>query len=117
MPLPTFAVRRLAWYVPVLLCTAAALADPAGKELFENNCASCHGIDGKARTPMGKKLGAKDLAASTFTDAQVEAQIRDGKKDARGSEKMPAYRERLSAADISAIVAYVKAFRPEPAKP
>jgi mono/diheme cytochrome c family protein len=91
---------------------AQVAAADAGATVFENNCAPCHGLDGKARTPAGKKLGAKDLSGSTLADADIAKQIRDGSKDKNGKEKMPPFKEKLGAAEISAVVEYVKTFRP-----
>jgi mono/diheme cytochrome c family protein len=42
------------------------------KEIYAKECAKCHGDDGKGDTKMGKKLGAKD-----YTDAKVQAEMKD----------------------------------------
>ena len=42
------------------------------KENWDNLCAKCHGAEGKGDTKMGQKLGAKD-----FTDAKVQADLKD----------------------------------------
>ena len=42
------------------------------KENWDNLCVKCHGAEGKGDTKMGAKLGAKD-----FTDAKVQADIKD----------------------------------------
>ncbi|MGZ4974648.1 MAG: c-type cytochrome, partial [Limisphaerales bacterium] len=39
---------------------------------YDKQCAKCHGADGKGDTKMGKKLGAKD-----YTDAKVQAELKD----------------------------------------
>ncbi|MCX6955798.1 MAG: c-type cytochrome, partial [Verrucomicrobia bacterium] len=75
------------------------------------HCAACHGADGRARTPAGKKLGAKDLSESKFTDAEIETRILHGVKDKKGAERMPAFKERLRAEEVAALVAFVKTFR------
>lgn len=82
-----------------------------GAELFEKNCAACHGMDGRARTPAGRKLGAKDLSESKTTDAEIEKQITEGKKDNRGEQKMPAFKGTLAADDIKLLIPWVKKFR------
>ncbi len=111
-------VFRLGRYVPVasavvaLGCSRVCAAVPSPRELFEDKCAPCHGVDGKARTPAGKKLGAKDLSESKLEETQIERQIRDGAKDQRGAEKMPPFRDKLASAEITALVGYVKTFRP-----
>lgn len=39
-----------------------------GKNLFEvKTCVLCHGVDGKASTPMGKAVGATDLTAENLS--------------------------------------------------
>lgn len=92
------------------ICTAKSQA-AGGKALFEEHCASCHGPDGKARTPAGKKMGAKDLTESKASEADVIRQILDGTKDSKGNARMPAFREKLSVDDVSALAAFVKTLR------
>ena len=84
------------------------------KELWEKNCASCHGKDGKGDTKMGKKAGVKD-----YTDAKFQADyneekgakaIKEGVKD-NGKEVMKPFAEKLSDADIKSLAAYVKTFK------
>jgi cytochrome c553 len=60
--------------VVVSLYIASALSIKAGdpKTNWANNCAQCHGPDGRANTKMGKQVGAKDL-----TDAKVQASFSD----------------------------------------
>lgn len=106
-------VKAVLHLFPVLafvICTAGAQAAD-GKALFAEHCASCHGADGKGRTPAGKKLGAKDLTESKAADADIIRQILDGINDAKGKARMPAFREKLSTDDASALTAFVKTFR------
>ena len=101
----------------LLLCGVLGLMSPAAsgtvdvEAVYGANCASCHGADGKGRTPAGKKLRVKDLAASMLPDTEMEKQIASGTQDAKGSQRMPAFREKLSAEEIAALIAYVKAWR------
>jgi mono/diheme cytochrome c family protein len=98
----------------LLVCafaTLPALRAATGAELFVDNCASCHGADGKARTPIGRKLGAKDLGESNLSEAAIIQQITNGKKNERGGEKMPAFKDKLTPADIAALATYVKGLR------
>ena len=90
----------------------AALAQGAdGVDVFAQYCTPCHGADGKARTPAGKKLGAKDLSESKLPDAEIEKQILGGKKDERGSDRMPAFKGRLTESEVASLVVFVKTFR------
>lgn len=83
------------------------------KEQWDKNCASCHGKDGKGDTKMGRKSGVKD-----YTDAKVQAEMTDAKalkaiKNGiveNGKERMKGYSEKLSEADIKALVAYMRTF-------
>lgn len=82
-----------------------------GAELFGEHCAPCHGVDGKARTPAGRKLGAKDLSQSKLTDAEIEKQITLGTKNERGVDRMPSFKGKLAPDEITMLVGYVKTFR------
>jgi mono/diheme cytochrome c family protein len=93
------------------LITARPVRAADGATLFVKNCASCHGADGKAQTPAGKQLGARDLALSRIPDATIERQITVGGKEAGGSGKMPAFKARLTSEEIKTLVAYVKSLR------
>jgi mono/diheme cytochrome c family protein len=82
-----------------------------GKELFAKNCTPCHGPDGKAQTPIARKLGVKDLTQSKLTEAEIEKQILEGKRDEHGKEKMPPFKTKLSTNEVKSLVAEVKALR------
>lgn len=92
---------------------AIALAAPVA-ENWENHCAKCHGADGKGQTKAGKKLNVKD-----YTDAKVQADMKDEdmiKATAdgvfeKGKERMKAYKDELSAAEIKELVAYIRKFK------
>lgn len=80
---------------------------------YDKHCAKCHGKDGKGQTKMGKKLGAKD-----YTDAKVQADMKDdaafkGIKEGikeKGKEVMkPA--EGMSDAEITALVKHMRTFK------
>jgi mono/diheme cytochrome c family protein len=97
----------------VLLLGAATSRGETPAEVFENSCASCHGVDGKAHTPMGRKSRAGDLSASKLDDAAIERQIREGSKDAHRANRMPAFADKLTPEQIKALIEHVKSFRPK----
>ena len=83
-------------------------------ENWDNNCAKCHGADGKGQTKVGKKLNLKD-----YTDAAVQAKMTDEEMTkaitegikADGKEKMKAFKEEISDAEIKDLVAFVRKFK------
>ena len=93
---------------PVILFANGAFAADAAAN-WNQHCAACHGKDGSGSTMMGKKLGVKDYrdpkVQAEFTDAQATQLITDGK------DKMKAFKGKLSADEIKALVAYVRAFK------
>jgi len=78
--------------------------------LFVESCATCHGMDGRARTFHGRILGARNLTdakwQATSTDPEIATAIRTGPK------AMPAFAKKLSPAEIEALVIYVRTFKP-----
>ncbi|HUL54502.1 MAG TPA: c-type cytochrome [Opitutaceae bacterium] len=114
MRLPLPHIRPWLTAVPagaLLLAWPCAGRAADGPALFADNCASCHGADGKARTPAGRKVHAKDLSLSQLTDEGIVRQIREGFRDSHGQPAMPPFKERLSDEEIKALVPMVKSFR------
>jgi mono/diheme cytochrome c family protein len=81
---------------------------------WNQHCASCHGKDGKGDTIMGKKLGVKNYydakVQTAFTDAEMARAIKEGVKTNR-KETMEPFGNKLSDADIKALVAYIRSFK------
>jgi mono/diheme cytochrome c family protein len=84
------------------------------KAVWENNCAQCHGKDGRADTKMGQKLSAKDLTdpkvQANFSDAKATQSIKEGVKE-NGKTTMKAFGGKLSEEEIKALVAYVRTLK------
>ena len=81
------------------------------RAVYLQSCARCHGADGAAQTEQGELYNATD-----FTDAGWWRRARP--TDARlrrfivnGGSGMPAFGKRLSAAEVNALVPYVRAFK------
>ncbi|MFN5218266.1 MAG: c-type cytochrome [Sphingomonadales bacterium] len=78
--------------------TVAAIS---GEEIYKaNNCAVCHGADGKLMLNS-----AKDLTASTLSRAETEHQILNGKN------AMPGYKNSLTPEQLKSLTDYVEGFR------
>ena len=94
-----------------LALTSTALAAD-GSAVYADNCAKCHGDDGKGATKMGTKLGCKDYSDATvqaaLTDDQAFKSVKEGlKKDDKTLMKP----SELSDDDIKASVAYLRTLK------
>ena len=92
--------------VAIVFASSGAAFGADGAALWAQNCASCHGKDGSGATTMGKKLAVKDYSKDQgFSDAEATNVIKNGKG------KMKAYKDKLSDADVKALVAYVRSLK------
>ena len=83
----------------------------APSDLYKQYCAKCHGDSGKADTPKGQKMKARD-----FTDAEWQ----EGEKDAdliqsvtEGKDDMPPFGKKLTKEQIEGLVKVVRDFAPK----
>jgi mono/diheme cytochrome c family protein len=101
-------LRRCLWAgvaVAFLIPSSAAAqekGDPRrGREVFEQNCAMCHGSDASGMMGMHPSLRG---AIERLSREGVEVTIRNGRDV---MPPMPAFEGRLSDEDISAVIAYL----------
>ncbi len=73
--------------------------------LFQQNCAGCHGTDGKGTRSLRTPDFTSRSIQSGLSDQQVLDTIRNGK-----AGRMPAWSGKLSDAQITALAAYVRSF-------
>jgi cytochrome c6 len=98
--------RKIFVFATVIIASAGIgfAADAAAN--WAQNCASCHGKDGSGNTMMGKKLAVKDYTKEQgFSDAEATNVIKNGKG------KMKGFKDKLSDADVKALVAYVRSLK------
>src|SRR5436853_4942395 len=106
--------KTLIVVLAIAACAALSARADDAKVIYEKDCAKCHGADGKGDTKMGKKLGAKD-----YTDAKVQAELKDdvafkavkeGLKDKDDKTLMkPA--DKLSDDEIKGLIAHLRSFK------
>lgn len=96
------------WLIATLILLVASVsfaAAPGAADIYKSKCASCHGPDGKGTTTIGKSMKVRDLSSADVqkqSDADLQKIISDGKG------KMPAYKAKLSVADVSSLVAFIR---------
>ncbi|NNE68621.1 MAG: cytochrome c [Pyrinomonadaceae bacterium] len=76
-----------------------------GAEIYAASCRSCHAANGSGNTRRGKRKGAKDLRSSRISRKRGISIIRNGKG------KMPGFKKRLTAKEITRVNNFVRGFR------
>lgn len=75
--------------------------------IYSQNCARCHGTDGRAQTPKGRKVDAVDFTNGDWTPDTGH----DTRVVTKGKGSMPAFGNKLTSAQISAVVQYIRRFK------
>jgi len=86
--------------VGVALFAAEKAEHPSA--LFKQYCAKCHGEDGKANTPKGSQLMARDFTDSEFQSSKTDEQLI--KTVTEGHEDMPPFGKKLTKEQIESLV-------------
>ena len=77
----------------------------ASRAVFLNNCARCHGGDGKGETDIGKSKDTPDISGGKvkgWSSGKLTRIITNG------DSEMPAFGKKLSKAQIAGLVKYVR---------
>jgi mono/diheme cytochrome c family protein len=96
-----FVTLALLSLVFALALPPVAAADAAAD--YKAKCAMCHGADGMGKAPMGTNLTTADV--QKMSDADLTAAITNGKG------KMPAYKGKLTDAQIGDLVKYIRSLK------
>ncbi|WP_296225611.1 c-type cytochrome [Ralstonia sp. UBA689] len=94
--------------------TGFSLASIAqGARVYGTDCASCHGADGRGEGPLAATLTRWPPTVvgpllGRRADGELFWHIAHGMRDAQGADTMPAFANRLSDADIWAVLDYMK---------
>jgi mono/diheme cytochrome c family protein len=88
-----------------------AAAD-AGKQIFESNCSSCHGMDAKGDGPAASALDPKpanlaDLLPN-FSDAYIFWRVSEGGAMPPFNSQMPTWKNSLSEDQIWQVITYLR---------
>jgi mono/diheme cytochrome c family protein len=82
-----------------------AMAQQAGAADYKAKCAMCHGADGTGDTPVGKSMKLKSFKSDEDIKATDAALIKDTKD---GIGKMQGYAGKLTDAQITEVIAYIR---------
>jgi cbb3-type cytochrome c oxidase subunit III len=93
----------------LLIFTFALQAGPApdGGDLFKQNCAMCHGVDGKGYAALKTPDFTDPKVQASLTDKEIVEIIKNGKK----GTAMPAFANRLSDDQIQSLVKYIRSLK------
>ena len=97
-------VQAVAIAVAILAAGTPIFAQSSGADTYKAKCQMCHGADGLGATPAGKAMKAVPFNDPTIlkkTDAELIEATTNGKG------KMPAYKGKLSDAEIKGVIAYI----------
>jgi mono/diheme cytochrome c family protein len=88
-----------------LSMTTAAFTQDSGAATYKAKCQMCHAADGSGSTPAGKSMKAIPFSAPELVKASDPDLIAATKN---GKGKMPAYSGKLTDAQITEVVAYIR---------
>lgn len=87
------------------------------EQLWRQDCAACHGRDGKGETRAGRRANAPDMTEAKFhesvSDERAIKSITKGIIDERGTERKKPFGDEFSQEEIKALVEYLRKFDPK----
>jgi cytochrome c6 len=100
-------IRQARVCMVALLATAVAVPvfAQSGESTFKAKCAMCHGADGLASGSMGKMMKIPSVKSPDFIKLSESEMVAD---TTNGKGKMPAYKGKLTDAQIREVVAYMR---------
>jgi mono/diheme cytochrome c family protein len=76
---------------------------------YAKTCAPCHGAKGTPAAGMARAMHIPDLAAAAVA-ATPDSVLRNAIANGKTGTSMTAYKTRLTAAQIAALVSYIRTF-------
>lgn len=97
------------------LLDSANKIEKKGEQLFQDNCAFCHGADGTGKNWIGSFLQPhpRDLTDTKIMQTMTAERLRQVIEEGLAGTSMPAWKEVLKKTEIDAVIAYIHvAFHP-----
>ena len=95
-------VLQVTNYVKTLASKTDVGADDEGKQIFQNNCAACHGLLGEGNPTLGAPNLADDIWLYGNSDSAIQQSIASGRNGV-----MPAFGQQLDETQIRMLVAWL----------
>ena len=104
--------------VPAILGTVSVWATSTSRKVsaagdargvYNSKCASCHDRDGRAKSVHARHDKARDITSGEWQDSVSDERIYNSISNGKG--KMPAFKKKLSEAQIDELVNYVRRLR------
>lgn len=100
------------WAMPIAAQLPSASSQGRGKVIYEQNCAVCHGADGRADTPVSRLLTPRPR---NFTDRVDMGRLSVDRiyraiKEGRPGTAMAAWSQVLTELEIGDVIDYVQSF-------
>lgn len=89
----------------------AAAKMPAAREMFQRQCARCHGADGTGSEARASQPEIPDFTATSWQTRRSEAQLRTSILDGKGRD-MPSFHGKINEDQTRDLVAFVRSFGP-----
>ncbi len=105
----TKTIRSLA-VLAVTVCLAGSMsfAQSAGEAIYKAKCASCHGSTGTPSPGIAKTMGVKPVSDPDMKKLSLDDEIA---AVTNGKGKMPAFKSKLTEAEIKDSVTYYRTLK------
>lgn len=107
--LTIFALTVLLTLITTSMAMPASPAPAADAAIYAAKCAKCHGSDGSG-VEKYKKKGQKAFTDAAWQKSRSDAQLTTSITNGKG-EAMAAWKSKLTAEEIKALVAYVRSLK------
>jgi mono/diheme cytochrome c family protein len=92
----------------MLVAGAVCFAQSGGEATYKAKCQMCHGVNGAADTPTAKMMKVKPVSDPEMKKLSAADMI---KSTTDGKGKMPAFKTKLTDAQIKDVVTYFRGLK------